>query len=233
MKKDVFLYILLLIIFISVSLNIFHQKEYFDNIHINIYDENRNKVDVDNLEKPEQDLAKKYIKKNDVVLELGARYGSVSCVINKKLNNKYNQVVVEPDKKVWKALEYNKNVNNYKFNIVKGFVSNKKLGLINKKSYDGYAATAVEKKNSTIPSYTLTEIQKKYKLKFNVLIADCEGCLESFLDENSFLYNNLRMLIFEADYPDKCNYDKIRQNLSKFNFKNVLNDHQNVWIKRS
>jgi len=47
-----------------------------------------NYIDTEHIEKPEQDLAKKYIKKNDIVLELGARYGTVSCIINSKLNNK-------------------------------------------------------------------------------------------------------------------------------------------------
>ena len=33
-------------------------------------------------------------------------------------------------------------------------------------------------------------------LKFNVLVADCEG----FLEENPELYNELEMIIFEADW---------------------------------
>ena len=45
-----------------------------------IYDQNNNLVDTNKIEKEEQDLAKQYIKKDDVVLELGARYGSVSCI---------------------------------------------------------------------------------------------------------------------------------------------------------
>jgi len=74
-------------------------------ININIIDLYGNLVDIEHLEKPEQDLAKKYILENDIVLELGARYGSVSCIINTNLNNKNNQVVVEPDHRVWDALE--------------------------------------------------------------------------------------------------------------------------------
>ena len=56
--------------------------------HMNIIDLNGNKVDIEQIEKPEQDLVEKYILKNDIVLELGARYGSVSCIINSKLTNK-------------------------------------------------------------------------------------------------------------------------------------------------
>ena len=55
---------------------------------MDIRDFEENKIDIDHVEKTEQDLANEYILENDVVLELGARYGSVSCVINSKLNNK-------------------------------------------------------------------------------------------------------------------------------------------------
>jgi precorrin-6B methylase 2 len=46
---------------------------------------NENGEDCTNVEISEQQLAKEYIQPDDVVFELGARYGSVSCCINKKL----------------------------------------------------------------------------------------------------------------------------------------------------
>ena len=90
---------------------------------MNIVDQYGNLVDIQHIENIEQDLANMYILEDDTVLELGARYGSVSCTINSKLNNKNNQVVVEPDERVWDALEKNKSSNNCEFNIVKGFNS--------------------------------------------------------------------------------------------------------------
>ena len=199
---------------------------------MNIVDLFGNKVDIQHIEKPEQDLANMYILENDVVLELGARYGSVSCIINSKLNNKKNQVVVEPDNRVWNALEKNKISNNCEFNIVKGFISNKKLDLINLDiCHGGYGATFITNDNSKIPSYSLDEIKNKYNLNFNVLIADCEGFLEVFFDENPNFYDNLRLIIFEADYPEKCNYNKIKNKLLEKKFNKLLEGHQNVWIK--
>ena len=197
-----------------------------------IYNEFNEKVN-HRFEKQEQNLAKKYIKKNDVVLELGARYGSVSCVINSKLSNKTNQVSVEPDSRVWEALEKNKKLNNCMFNIVKGFISEKKMDLTNIESYHGgYGSTFIYNENSKIPSYTLDEIKKKFNLKFNVFVADCEGCLEVFFDENPKIFKDLRLIMFEADYPDKCNYEKIRRLLLQNNFKAILTGFQNVYIKK-
>jgi FkbM family methyltransferase len=199
---------------------------------MNIVDLYGNRVDIEHLEVHEQILANQFILENDVVLELGARYGSVSCIINSKLNNKNNQVVVEPDGRVWNALEQNKNSNNCGFNIVKGFISNKKLDLTNLDDYHGgYGATFIESNDTKIPSYSLDEITNKYNLNFNVLVADCEGFLEVFFDENPFFYDNLRLIIFEADYSEKCNYNKIKNKLSEKKFVNILNGHQNVWIK--
>ena len=199
---------------------------------MNILDQYGNCVNIEHTEKHEQDLAKQYILENDVVLELGARYGSVSCIINSKLNNKNNQVVVEPDDRVWDALEKNKVNNNCEFNIIKGFISNKKLDLINLDvCLGGYGATFIESNDTKIPSYSLDEIINKYNLNFNVLVADCEGFLEVFFDENPNFYDNLRLIIFEADYTEKCNYDKIKSKLIEKKFNKILEGHQNVWIK--
>jgi hypothetical protein len=97
---------------------------------------------------------------------------------------------------------------------------------------DGYATTSFENKDTTIPSYSLKEIQDTYDLSFNVLVADCEGFLESFLDENPDFPDTLRLIIFEADYPEKCNYTKIRSILEyDKEFTELLFGHQNVWIK--
>jgi FkbM family methyltransferase len=193
--------------------------------------ENGAQINTDCFELHEQKLAKEYIQENDVVLELGARYGSVSCAINSKLNCKTNQVSVEPDDRVWNALERNKKVNNADFHIIKGFISNKKLGLTELDNWIGYGTTSIEDENSKIPSFTLKEISEKYNLNFNVLVADCEGFLEIFFDENPTFYDNLRLVIFEADYIEKCNYTKIKSTLSKKGFNNLLEGHQNVWIR--
>jgi len=48
------------------------------------FDENNKIINHQELEAEEQKLSEKYIEENDIVLELGARYGTVSCTINKK-----------------------------------------------------------------------------------------------------------------------------------------------------
>ncbi len=194
-----------------------------------IYDEKNQLVNTDLFEKDEQLFAQLYIKKDDCVLELGARYGSVSCVIDKILENKEKLVVVEPDPKVWDILEKNKETNDCHFNIIKGFVSNKKWNIDNPNA--GYSTSCIPDNNSSIPSYTLSEIEEKYNLKFNVLFADCEGFLETFLDENPQLLDQIRLIIFEKDSPQKCNYKKIMKNLKNKSFRQIVDGFHSVWIK--
>ena len=199
------------------------------------YDEHNVLIDNNSIEYPEQQLVKEYILQDDIVLELGARYGTVSCSINKNLNNKQNQVSVEPDNRVWSALHYNKIINNCNFNIVKGFISNQKLSLTNLgEGLDGYGSTFIENNDTKIPSYSLNEIKTKYEInKFTALVADCEGFLEIFLNENPELYNELRFIMFEADYPEKCKYDIIKAKLLNNNFVKIIEGHQNIWIKQN
>lgn len=156
----------------------------------------------------------------------------MSYAINQILTNKKNQVVVEPDDRVWDALTNNRDINKCEFNIVKGFVSNKQLSLTNLDVYyGGYGATFVDDETTNIRSYTMDEIKATYGLDFNVLVADCEGFLERFFDENQQFFDGLRLIIFEADYPEKCNYDKIRKELQKRNLREIISGHQNVWCK--
>ena len=94
----------------------------------------------------------------------------------------------------------------------------------------GYGSTFIENKDTKISSFTLDHVREKYKLNFNVLVADCEGFLEVFFDENPGFYDNLRFIMFEADYREKCNYDKIKNTLREKGFIKLLEGHQNVWI---
>jgi FkbM family methyltransferase len=238
-NKKNFIYIKLFIIILLISIILyFLHKEYIkkksyetfnsvvDDRFANLiyYDENNSIIDSENLEKDEQDIAKQYIDPDNVVLELGARYGTVSCVINKILNNKKNQVVIEPDDKVWAALENNKNINNCDFHIIKGFVSNKKFELSN----SGYGSSATESEDSQIKSYKLEDIESEHNLKFDTLVVDCEGCLETFFDEYPHMYEQLKNITFEEDYSHKCNYDKIKEKLVEHGFVKVYEKFNEV-----
>ena len=195
------------------------------------YDENGNRIKHLIVERKEQILCETYILPTDCVLELGARYGTVSCVINKKLSDQTRQVSVEPDERVWIALEANKLRNNCHFNIVNGFISKKKLALTDTDAWCGYGTSSVEEPTSHIPSFTLEQIEEQFQIKFNVLVADCEGFLETFLDENPTFLDGLRLIIFEKDNPKKCNYKKIKEQLKQKGFCCLVSLFREAWVR--
>ena len=192
------------------------------------YNENNILIDKNKEEFIEQRQVKQYLNPNSVVLELGARYGTISCIINKIINNPKNQVSVEPDNRVIEALKNNMKNNNCNFHIIEGFISKKKLDLINKDNYYGYGTTSIKSNKTTIKSYTLEEIEELYNLNFDTLIADCEGFLEEFFDENPKMYKQLKCVIMEHDYPEKCNYVKIMHNLKLNGFVEIEHDTHSV-----
>jgi len=195
-----------------------------------IYNENAYRVDTEVWENREQIHANGFVEPNDVVLELGARYGSVSVVINRKLNNPLHHVAVDPDSRIWNCLEKNRELNGCKFHILKGVISKTPVKLENVDDCYGYGTTSVPTTEpTTIRSYTLEEVQTMYGLKFTTLVADCEGFLGQFFDENPWIYDQLNTVLYEIDYPEKCDYDRIAHSLVAHGFTNLWYGTHMVW----
>jgi FkbM family methyltransferase len=198
-------------------------------------DENNNTVELWN-EDNEQLQAELYITPDSVVLELGARYGMVSCIINNKISDRRNQVSVEPDYRVHKCLKTNMIQNKCNFHILEGVISKKPISLCITNSSRDYSARTVISESPSVPSYTFEEVETMYNLKFNTLVADCEGFLEQFFDENPFLYDQLNLIILEKDCPENCDYNKIINTMKLHNFICVdsrSNGFHEVWKKKN
>ena len=223
----------------SYTVNPEFQKEYdliIRGTHptkIRIYNERGLEVNTKEIERVEQAMAEAYIQPDDVVLELGARYGSVSCRINLKLADKTKQVSVEPDSRVWEALEKNRDANQCNFQIVKGCISETPRSMIHEFAANGYAATTIETPTSTVPHFTLEEVKQTCGIeRFTVVFADCEGCLGYFFKENPTLWDSLRLFIYEADNPKECDYTALTTRLKEKGFHPVMPGFHSVWSKK-
>jgi hypothetical protein len=179
-------------------------------------DENSNIIDHKNIEREEQLDVFLFLPKYSKVLELGARYGTVSCLINRIINNKKNQLVVEPDSSVIKALEINRDNSQCEFNIFNGAISKTPLTFHN----TGYGSVTTPSNVSNIKIATLDE----FNLKFDAVVADCEAFFGKFMDENDM--SNFKIIILEKDQPERCNYDEVERQLLLYGFlciRNTLN----------
>jgi len=189
------------------------------------YDENDNVIDHKTVEREEQEQAYKYIDGNDIVLELGGRYGTVSNVINHRLNNKEMHVVVEPDNNIIKALE--KNRGNRQYKIEERYISNNGKEII----YDNYGTRLINSDNPNNNNITWFDFKQKYPLKFNVIIADCEGCLCEIIELMGDDFNYINKIIFEEDQKHMCDYTLLKEKLKKNGFKEIENGFRCVYYK--
>tara|TARA_R110000868_G_scaffold182632_4_gene423683 strand:- start:823 stop:1437 length:615 start_codon:yes stop_codon:yes gene_type:complete len=185
-----------------------------------IFNEKGTLIDHQSVEYIEQHLANKYIKSRHKVLELGARYGSVSIITNKIVEDKSSHFVVEPDSEVWEALEKNMKLNDCNFNIIKGVIGKNKYNLVG----EGYSRRSIPVKDSSaevLSTVGLVPPSNSFPLPdvdFNALIVDCEGFLEIFYEENKSLFDNLQLMIIECDEPQHCNYPYLFEEFKKLNF---------------
>ena len=83
------------------------------------FDEKGKQISI-KMEREEQYVCNDFIEPHNTVLELGARYGVVSSVINNRLENPENHIAIEPDKTVLSALRINKKSHKSKFKILNG-----------------------------------------------------------------------------------------------------------------
>ena len=236
--------------------------KYAEKNNLKLYDENNKKIILTRYEVFEQYMISKWIKPNDIVLELGGRYGVVSCTINMLLNekNKKMHIVVEPDEDIKHIIQRNKKLTDSKFYIFDKAINDKKIKYIKNNEFQGLAnyttsddKNNIKSKDKTFETIDIENIKhkdffKKFKQKFNVLVADCEGCLCDFFTQNEKILSNLEMLIFEMDREDLCDYEKIFDLLKKhdfievdsIDFKHYNKDDtykvvkfQQVWIKKT
>jgi len=171
----------------------------------NFYDENDCPLNdfARRVEEGSRYLVNKYVSRDMKVLELGARYGTVSIVLDYILDDpKTHLLCVDPDPTIIKCLNKNKEINNGSFNIFNGAISNTELYICyngcgwETKTYIVPPSNLVSKKILTM---TLDDVQQNYNIQFDCLLADCEGFLLQFMQENEKFFDNLRCVIYEED----------------------------------
>ncbi|CAE7198541.1 unnamed protein product [Symbiodinium sp. CCMP2592] len=194
------------------------QAEYDGTVACSFVSESTEKSVFCAQEVAEHTLVKRWIPRDATVLEMGARYGTTSCAISQALGNSGKQVAVEPDERVWNAISQNRATHNCNFILHRGILGG-----------GGYVLSGLqygkrahrEKGISGIPHLTMAEAEQAYGLRFDTLLIDCEGCVNSFLKENHDALTNIRLILLEADQPKTIDYRKVIANLAKHGFEVV------------
>jgi hypothetical protein len=192
-------------------------------------DEHGKKIDLSSYETWEQTFAKRYVKASDSVLELGARYGVISACIQE--NKPIFHLAVEPDNSVWEVLEKNLAVHAPATVIFKGFISDIPLAL----ELNGLSSCfklVADEKSDVVNCKSLKEVMRDTSApQLTALIADCEGGLEMFIKQNIELCKTLRLVIFEQDNGNACDYAWIKEHLKESGLTCVQLGFHNVWLR--
>jgi FkbM family methyltransferase len=178
-------------------------------------------------EPEEQYYLSKYLNEDDIVLQLGANVGTSCILVDKIVNKKDKQIAVEPNKDIIDILLYNKERTKSEFQIVDAVITDKDNMYLDKTNSDDIAFTTTDK----VTEHKVKNCKLSSLNKFNVLFADCEGCLEPFLKEYEYILTQINKIIYEKDMPHICNYNYIERLLKKNNFVNKVDGFVCVWIK--
>ena len=165
------------------------------------------------------------------VIELGARYGTTSCMLAAATNNSGRVVAVEPAKNVLTNLNDNRDAHCCRFHILSGTVSTIPLAMHgSSKGYNQRTMSANATSHKRTPgvqmleNFAVTDVEAATGSRINAALIDCEGCIEAVLgagDEVSPLLERLELLLIEEDRPDLANYDAVHAKLRRLGFRNV------------
>lgn len=168
------------------------------------------------LEKPTAADAMAYIRPGSTILEIGARYGSVSCTLAALTANSGRVVSVEPDATVWPVLSANLASHNCSVRLLQGAIADAPLHLSRSKKspYATHTATQLMQNERTrpsssalvktvVPAISFDELVSKTGLNFDTLVIDCEGCLPKLLQTYPQMLHRVHTIILEADYSRK------------------------------
>lgn len=189
-------------------------------------DEKGNKIDHKSSERSEQEAIVRHIKSDDVVLELGPRYGTTSALI---LDLAKDAVLIEPDETILMALVDNlRRAGHDDVKIFSGFLGDKDKFL----SHDSYSSSIREEPCdlcTRVKHITMKELEHNLQIKFNVIVADCEGCFPELVKTSDL--SHVKKILLETDMPLRADYTSMNAELQKLGFELLEDGFHQCWVK--
>lgn len=151
-------------------------------------------------EYPEQALIAKFVPPSATVLEIGGNAGRSTCVLGSILTDSSRHVVFECDPASVCDLRKNVAANGFQTHIIPAALSRVPLEqqgwttrpMANPAPSAGWVA---------VPTVTLAQIQERFAhLRFDTIVADCEGALYYICVEEPQLFENVHTVVVENDY---------------------------------
>jgi hypothetical protein len=166
----------------------------------------------------EQVMVATYLKPNAKVLELGSNIGRNTVMISSFLEDDKNLVTLECDPISVYSLWKNRFVNKMSFEIEPSALSYRKLI---QKGWVTIPSDVVLEGYKEVKTITFQEIEEKYKIQFDTLVADCEGALYYILKDSEEIMQNLHTIILESDFFDAEHKKYVIDIFTKYGLKQI------------
>jgi FkbM family methyltransferase len=154
---------------------------------------------------------------NEKILEIGGNIGRNSLIISYILNNNGNNnlVTLESSYDISQKLIHNRNINNMNFFIENAALSKRKLI---QKDWTTIESDVILDGYEVVNTITYEELNKKYNIKFDTLVLDCEGAFYYILMDMPEIINNITLIIIENDFKDISQKHYVDEVLKNNNF---------------
>lgn len=177
----------------------------------------------------EQSMAVDFLSPNARVLELGSNIGRNTLMISCILNDPGNLVTVECNPFFVDLLRNNRFANHFDFHIEAAALSRRRLMQRTDNRQFGSAAEAWEAipaeelapDHEWIPTVTFDELEAKYDIRFDTLVADCEGALYYILEDDPGLLANITTIILESDFRVAGQKWSVERRFAEYDFERV------------
>ena len=174
---------------------------------------------------PEQSLTIKYLNPNAKVLELGANVGRNTMVIASTLNNQKNFVSLETSLDSVEKLTENRDNNNFSFFIEPSALSKRKLI---QQGWETIPSDTVLDGYFKVNSISYQNLEQKYNITFDTIVADCEGALYYILQDDPEILKNIDTVIMENDYVD-ISHKNFVDSVLRLNGMDVIHQEGGGW----
>eukprot|EP00747_Dinoflagellata_sp_TGD_P021860 gnl/TRDRNA2_/TRDRNA2_128742_c1_seq1.p1 gnl/TRDRNA2_/TRDRNA2_128742_c1~~gnl/TRDRNA2_/TRDRNA2_128742_c1_seq1.p1 ORF type:complete len:242 (+),score=20.90 gnl/TRDRNA2_/TRDRNA2_128742_c1_seq1:213-938(+) len=151
------------------------------------------------VESASRRLVKRWLPTDASVLEIGAGYGTTSCEISAVLRNSGFLVVAEPDRFKSAPLMENRISHCCRFHIWPGTVGSKRPAEM---PISELPPTGMLKARNL----TFFQVEAEYGMRFDVLVINCDGCVEKLLSENTGVLQNIKLILLTADLGTYLTY---------------------------
>jgi FkbM family methyltransferase len=170
-------------------------------------------------EYPEQCMVTQFLKSNSNVLEIGSNIGRNTVIIASLLEKSSQLVTLESDPQSVKSLKKNRFINRLHFYVEDSALSYQKLI---QKNWVTIPSEEVLPGYFSVKTITYEELEEKYKVKFDTIVADCEGALYHILLSRPSILTNIEMVILENDFSKDEEREFVNQLFTDYGLKKIF-----------